>query len=128
MPRQSTAGYRDVSSGGSRLTASPRVTAGSCLLIDGHCLAQNLIAKILAQTVGRVQVHLASDDGREILVPSEEIPSGARCGQQFRQHVYVAARRIEVIAQYRSEQAQLTDAVCAAEFRDLLAVNLDGQF
>src|ERR1039458_4939582 len=167
MPRQSTAGYRAVSSGGSRFTASPRtsmmrsnaarfcqsvsipgkvfwvqsscarrawsatcrsVTLGSCLLIDSQRLVQNFIAKILAQAGGRMQIHLAADDRREVFMPPEELPAGPGGGQQFRQHVHVAARRIEVIAQHRAEQAQLADAARATKLRDLLAVNLDGQF
>ena len=44
-----------------------------------------------------------------------------------RQHVHVAARRVEVIPQNRAEQAQPANAPGAAELRDLFAVSLDGQ-
>src|ERR1035441_3219631 len=133
MPRQSTAGYFAVNSGGNRLTASPKtsitrsnaarfcqsvripvkvfweqsscacrawsascrsVTLGSCLLIHSHGFPQNFFAKIFAQAVGRVQIHLASNDRGEVFMPAEELPAGPRRRQQLRQHIHVAARRV----------------------------------
>lgn len=74
-----------------------------------------------------MQVHLAADDRSEVLVPPEEVPAGAGGWQQFGQHVHVAARRVEVISQYRAEEAQLADATRATKVRDLVAVYFNGQ-
>ena len=47
---------------------------------------------------------------------------------KFRQHIHVAALRIEILVQYRTEQAQFANTALPAKTSDLLAVNLNGQF
>src|ERR1035438_5170383 len=103
-----------------------RVTFGSCLLINRHGFAHHLVPEVFAQPCLGVEIHLPTDDLGQFLAITEKLQSGPHAGRELRQHVHVAACRIEVLAQHRAEQAQLADAARTAERRDLLAVNLDG--
>jgi hypothetical protein len=46
----------------------------------------------------------------------------------MRKHIHIAPLRVEVVSQHRAKQAQLAYAARAAELRDPLAVNRNGQF
>jgi hypothetical protein len=73
----------------------------------------------------RAKIHLASDDGREFLTVAEVLEASIFSARRFkfRQHVHVAALRVEITVQHRTEQAQFADAAFTAETRHLLAVN-----
>jgi hypothetical protein len=44
-----------------------------------------------------VQVHLVTQDAGEVFVPPRKIPAGAGFTLHLRQHIHVAALRIEIV-------------------------------
>src|SRR2546426_569751 len=104
------------------------VTPGSCSLINGQRLTQNLVSKILAEPLRRVEIDLLPDDFRQLISVTEEYQSGTHAWSKLDQHVHVATQWIKIIAQHRVEDAQFAGASHATKFGNFLAINLDWQF
>ena len=64
----------------------------------------------------------------QLLAVQEELPTGVahRFGMKLRQHIYVVARRIEILSQDRSEKPQSADAARPAKLGYLVLVDADG--
>src|ERR1035437_3898066 len=104
------------------------VKSASCALIHGKQLVLDAAKNQRVQP--RTKIHLAADDGREFLTIAKVLEAGAfqHARFKFRQHVHIAALRVEIMVQHRAEQAQFAYAAFTAKTRNLLTINLDGQF
>src|SRR5690349_960459 len=96
----------------------------SCRDILNFGLAQGFIAEVVAQEPRCVQVDAASENPRELILHGEEGETRRAPREELDEHVDIAVRP-EIVAQDRSEERELPDAVTAAESSDFLAVDRD---
>ena len=105
-----------------------KVRSASCSLIHRKQLVLDSAKNQRMQP--RTKIHPSSDDGCQFLAITEVLEADAFQNPRlkFSQHVHVAAPRIEIPAQHRTEKAQFANSAFSAETRNLFAVNRNGQF
>jgi hypothetical protein len=104
------------------------LTASSCRDILIHGLGENLVTEVAGEEAGRVQVHLATEEGRQLTFHVEEGQARDVGRLELDQDVDVARKR-EVAPQHRPEERQPLDVVAPAEVCEgpLVDGDLDGQ-
>src|SRR5512136_241818 len=99
-------------------------TSSSCCDILVLGLSHDAVAEVSAQRAGRVQVHAAPENGRELLLQVEEGKTRDVAGLELDQDVYVALRP-EVVAQDGAEECQAPDMMAPAKVGDAILVDGD---
>ena len=88
------------------------MSLGSDIQILG--LRHDLIAEIMAQKIGRIQIDILSHDSGEFLFDLKELEPDAGAGLEDNQYIDITSRT-EIIAEHRSEQSQSTDRMPTTE-------------
>src|ERR1035437_7088519 len=87
-------------------------------LILHHRLRHDMVAEILAEKTGCVEVHFSPQKRGEFAFHGEEPQPHGNAGLKLHQHVDVAVGA-EIISQNSAEQRQLANAVSPAEFGNI---------
>jgi hypothetical protein len=95
------------------------------LLIDRESLATDFVLDELIKP--GAEVHFVPQEGRQFLPVTKEPKASASTGFQFDQHIQVADPGIKIVAQDRSEEAQLANTSSLAKLCDLRPIDLNGQ-
>lgn len=90
----------------------------SCRDMERNSLAEDLIAKVRAERLGRFQVHIAAKNSAQLFFHPDEVKEAGDCLRlELHENVDVALER-EVIAQHRPEKRELPDVIPPAEVGD----------
>ena len=98
--------------------------ASSCRDREAPGFAENFVAEVGAQALGRVQIDLSLEELAQLVLEGDEAEARGAPRLELDEHVDVALRR-EVIAEDAPEQREADDAVAPEELGDTIGGNVD---